>query len=260
MNTTLAITGMHCAACVDRLTRAFERVPVVRSATVTLDPPRADIESEGHIAVDALQRAAHDAGTYDVSVLRTDAAQVSTTTRGHPHEHHTADTAAPTSKTSLYPLILIVAYIAGTVALIGFAQAGWTFANWSWRNAMNNFMAGFFLVFSFFKLLDLRGFASAYRMYDVVAKTIPAWAFIYPFVELALGVAYAARWQPAITNWLTLALMLLGSVGVLRALLARHQIRCACLGTVLNLPMTTVTLVEDLAMAAMAGAMLAWGG
>ena len=52
--------------------------------------------------------------------------------------------------------------------------------------------------------------------------------------------------------------MLIGAVGVLRALLRKDTIRCACLGTALNLPMTTVTLVEDLVMAAMAGAMLLW--
>jgi hypothetical protein len=57
---------------------------------------------------------------------------------------------------------------------------------------------------------------------------------------------------------MTLILMLIGSIGVLRALLDNRAIRCACLGTALNLPMTTVTLVEDLGMAAMAAAMLLW--
>jgi hypothetical protein len=47
------------------------------------------------------------------------------------------------------------------------------------------------------------------------------------------------------------------AVGVLKALLDRRAIRCACLGTALNLPMTKVTLVEDLGMAAMAAGMLA---
>ena len=120
-------------------------------------------------------------------------------------------------------------------------------------------MAGFFLVFSFFKLLDLRGFADAYQSYDILARRSRAWALAYPFVELALGIAYLTRWQPVPTNIATLALMLVGSVGVLRAVLDKRAIRCACLGTALNLPMTTVTLVEDLGMAAMAGVMLLWG-
>ena len=39
--------------------------------------------------------------------------------------------------------------------------------------AMGHFMGGFFLVFSFFKLLNLSGFADAYRTYDVLAKVWP---------------------------------------------------------------------------------------
>jgi hypothetical protein len=66
------------------------------------------------------------------------------------------------------------------------------------------------------------------------------------------------RWQPVPTNIVTLVVMLIGSIGVLRAVLYKRRIRCACLGTSLNLPMTTVTIVEDLGMAAMAAAALIW--
>jgi hypothetical protein len=147
-----------------------------------------------------------------------------------------------------------VAFLAGAVLLVA-----WRGGGWDWREAMLDFMAGFFLVFSFFKLLDLRGFADAYRSYDIVARRSRAYALAYPFMELALGVGYLMRWEPTITHAATLVLMLVGSVGVLRALLDKRAIRCACLGTALNLPMTTVTLVEDLGMAAMAAAGLAFG-
>jgi len=68
-------------------------------------------------------------------------------------------------KPSLYPLVLIVAYIAGAVAL-----GAWARGARSWHSVMLDFMAGFFLVFSFFKLLDLRGFADAYQSYDIIAR------------------------------------------------------------------------------------------
>ena len=50
--------------------------------------------------------------------------------------------------------------------------------------------------------------------------------------------------------------MLVGSVGVVQSLLNKRQIRCACLGAVFNLPMSTVTLLEDGVMAAMAAVMI----
>src|SRR5207253_2799497 len=118
------------------------------------------------------------------------------------------------------------------------------------------FMAGFFLVFSFFKLLDLKGFAESYAMYDVLAKRIPTYGYVYPFLELALGVAYLTGFNPAATNWATVVIMGFSSIGVIQSVVDKKQIRCACLGAVFNLPMSTVTIIEDLLMVAMAGAAL----
>jgi copper chaperone CopZ len=234
MDHTYKIGGMHCQSCVKKVTTALESVPGIQNAAVTLDPPVAQVAMSEHIGIDELQRAVRNAGDYQL------------------REGQMGTTPTPEQKKeSLYPLFLIVSYITGTVILVGMATQ-----TWMPHVLMGHFMAGFFLVFSFFKLLDLRGFADAYRSYDVVARAWPAWAFVYPFAELGLGVAYLLNLSPPITNGVTLALMLVGAIGVLKALLNKRAIRCACLGTALNLPMTTITLVEDLGMAAMAAAML----
>lgn len=244
---TYEVTGMHCGACVGRVTQALQKVAGVKSAEVTLTPPGARIEMTQHVPIDELNRAVAGAGAYRLQegpALH----QLEV-----PRPHAAAPDASPRQE-SLYPLALIVAYIAGATALVALATGDRSAAT-----LMRHFMAGFFLVFSFFKLLDLRGFADAYRSYDLVARMAPPWAFVYPFVELALGIAYLLNLAPFAVNATTLALMLVGSVGVLKALLDKRAIRCACLGTALNLPMTTVTLVEDLGMAAMAAAMLLMG-
>ena len=247
MNTTLSITGMHCPACVKRLTAAFSAVPGVHSALVTLSPPQAQLESEGPLARDLLERAASGAGNYAVAQVAAEPAQANAV----PVQASPESTVEKAP--SLYPLALIVAFIAGTASITTFVRG-----DGSWHELMLDFMAGFFLVFSFFKLLDLRGFADAYQSYDILARRSRPYSLAYPFLELALGIAYLVRWQPTVTNSVTLALMLIGSLGVLRAVLDKRAIRCACLGTALNLPMTTVTLVEDLGMAAMAAAALIW--
>lgn len=46
------------------------------------------------------------------------------------------------------------------------------------------------------------------------------------------------------------------SIGVIQSVLNKKTIQCACLGAVFNLPMSTVTIVEDLLMVVMAGIML----
>lgn len=117
-------------------------------------------------------------------------------------------------------------------------------------------MAGFFLVFSFFKLLNLSGFADSYSMYDIVAKKFKSWGYIYAFVELGLGIAFLMNFNPVVTNITTMVVMSVSIVGVLQSVLNKQKIQCACLGDVFNLPMSTVTIVEDALMIAMSGVML----
>lgn len=151
------------------------------------------------------------------------------------------------------PLLLVLGYLAGIVALVEI-----TAESFDWMRAMGNFMGGFFLAFSFFKLLDLRGFADSFQSCDVLARPVRAYGYAYPFIELALGVAYLVGFAPVATNLVTLAVMLVGIIGVSQALFQKRRIQCACLGTVFNLPMSKVTFIEDGVMAAMAAVML-WG-
>ena len=242
MKTEYDVSGMHCSSCVAKIEGVLANVPGVESASVSLNPPRATVESGKALEVSDLNEAVADAGAYRLE---------SRTESNAPGIHESAG-AGEEPRESLYPLFLIVAYILGTVVLVA-----WTSGHWDVMAMMRHFMAGFFLVFSFFKLLDPAGFVSAYRGYDLLAKQSASYAQAYPFIELGLGVAYLLNLFPLVTNGITLVLMVVGSVGVLRALLDKRAIRCACLGTALNLPMTKVTLVEDLTMAVMAAAMIA---
>lgn len=119
-----------------------------------------------------------------------------------------------------------------------------------------HFMAGFFLVFSGFKMLDLPGFVKGYQKYDLLAKLLPAYGYLYAFAELGLGVAYAKGITDPLLHQITLGLMLFSGLGVVVATIKKLDVRCACLGTLINVPLTYVTVVEDFGMAAMAAWML----
>lgn len=149
------------------------------------------------------------------------------------------------------PVLLIFMYIAVVTLLIQAVNHHFDFMQW-----MRHFMAGFFLVFSFFKMLNLKAFAESYVMYDVVARKIPSWAYVYAFVELALGIAFLIDFNPFVTNLVTVIIMTASIIGVLQTVLNKKKIQCACLGSVFNLPMSTVTIIEDGLMIAMSIAML----
>lgn len=255
MQKSIQISGMHCQNCVKKITQALENLDGVEEVAISLESSSARLTLEESVSEDAIREAVSDAGDYEASFPDENEGDGDSSASEHDdgarHRGHDGGEAEDASEESLYPLFLIVAYLLGGVVLIAWASGDWTL-----EVMMRHFMAGFFLVFSFFKLLDLPGFVSAYRGYDLLAHRSAGWAWAYPFVELGLGIAYLLEFAPLYVNGFVVVLMLIGAVGVLRALLDRRAIRCACLGTALNLPMTKVTLIEDLTMAAMAGVML----
>lgn len=120
---------------------------------------------------------------------------------------------------------------------------------------MHDFMGLFLMIFALLKLFDLSGFADGFQMYDLLAKRMRTYALTYPFIELALGLGYLARWQPVLVYVVTVMVLLFGASGVMVALKRGLDVHCACMGNILKVPLSTVALVEDGGMALMAAAM-----
>lgn len=232
-------TNLRCGACVESVRPLLDAAPGIAhwSADVASPDKPLTVEGDGVTAgqVDGLLR---QKGYQVLGELAVTAPP--------------APVPADGPRQSYFPLVLIVGYILGVTALVEAAAGGF-----DGMRAMTHFMAGFFLVFSFFKLLDLPAFADAYAGYDIVAGRWRGYGYAYPFVELALGAAYLTGFRPVLTNAATVVVMGVGTVGVVRTLVAGRKIRCACLGSVFNLPMSYVTLTEDLLMVGMATVALA---
>ena len=117
---------------------------------------------------------------------------------------------------------------------------------------MHDFMGFFLVVFALLKLFDLPGFADGFQMYDLLAKNFRPYAYVYPFIELALGLAYFAFWRPTTVYLATIIVLGFGALGVINALRRGLDVNCACMGNTLKVPLSTVALVENLGMVAMA--------
>ena len=135
----------------------------------------------------------------------------------------------------------------------------WPLEIWDWRMWMRQFMGFFLVIFAMFKLFDLNGFADGFQMYDLIAKHFRSYALVYPFIELVLGLGYLANAFPILTSAILLVVMVVGATGVFCALRKGLDVACACLGTALKVPLSTVAVVEDIGMALMAGVMLILG-
>ena len=168
--------------------------------------------------------------------------------------------------TTFYPVLSIFTLLAG---LSFYSHKLLGIASFSLPAAMDLFMGGFFLIFSCMKMLNLKGFVDTYVVYDLLAMRFRTYAWLYPFIELFLGIAYLASGLmiyhvtlPTLFDVLlsnskalhvaTFVLMSFSSMGIFQAIQQKKNIRCACLGTYFNLPMTYLTLFEDGIMAGMA--------
>lgn len=121
---------------------------------------------------------------------------------------------------------------------------------------MLDFMGGFFLLFGGLKALRLRKFAHTFSSYDIIARRFKPWGYIYPFVELGLGVLYTVRLFLPFAYLLTVIVMAVGCVGIGLKLYRKETATCACLGGFFDIPLTEVTLIENFVMANMAFVML----
>ncbi len=272
---TYPLEGLHCAACVGRVTKALQ--PLADEVTVTLSPMQV-ILAQPHASLAQLQAAVAGAGKYilkpNQAMAQGNAAQAAIpliANKGAMSSPAQAEPAAPSWLSTYYPLLLIAAFILGASLLLQIGLHASAMAEpmglvmhlvmglsaVTTGETMRYFMAGFFLVFSFFKLLDIRAFATAYADYDLLAARWHGWGMVYPFVELALGMAYLSNFNPVLTHWATIVVMGFSAIGVVRAVMNKTQIQCACLGAVFKLPMSTVTIVEDVGMVLMAASMLA---
>ncbi len=148
-----------------------------------------------------------------------------------------------TSKKNYWPLICLILI----AALIATALSSRTGRNW-----MNLFMGIFLCQFAMLKIMRPRQFASGFAMYDIIAQRIHAYGLLYPWIELALGLAYLAAFELFAVWILTIVVFGIGCFSVIFALKKGLNIRCPCMGTLLDVPLSTVTLAENLTMVLMA--------
>ena len=233
---TYNIEGMTCQGCKAGVTNALKEVQGISSVDVNLEHKSATLVMERHIPLRELQNAI--SAKYTISATDEEMSK------------NTVSSESGKSKLQqLKPLFVILFYI--TVASILLHRQDWNISE-----MMIDFMGLFFIVFSFFKMLDVRGFASSFSMYDPIAKVFPSYALVYPFIETILGIMLLMRYNVTVALIATIIILGFTTYGVTKTLLSKRTIKCACLGTALDLPMTEATFIENAIMIVMSILML----
>ena len=235
MKQTYTIKGMTCGGCKSSVEKHIGSIEFVTNVEVSLEMEEVTVTLEHPVSFDILKKAlpekfnlfekSHKSSNQDISLI--------------------SEKGQEDSKVKqLQPLFIILFYLATTVIFLNFKD-------WNSREMMFDFMGLFFIVFSFFKMLDLKNFPTSFSMYDPLAEKILFYGWVYPFIEIALGLMFLVRFELNIALYVTIVILGITTFGVTKILMNKKNIQCACLGTALKLPMTEATLIENALMLSM---------
>ena len=233
MKQSIRISGMTCNTCLVKVTKSLYSIQGIEDLKIDLESGNVQIEVPKELTLNQISKVL--SSKYKPSIINQSKNKFSVN--------------VPSKIKELFPLFLIFIYlIFGSILLQK--------ENFSIPSLMFDFMGLFFIAFSFFKFLDYGGFATAFAKYDPIAKRSIYYGNIYPFIETTLGIMFLIRWQLIIALIITSVVLSVTTVGVIYNLFNNNKIDCACLGTAIRLPMTKVTLIENILMLVMSISMI----
>jgi len=160
----------------------------------------------------------------------------------------------PDAKT--YTPVLVVFAIAALLAMAAiWALTGDVFQ----IRTIEWFVALSMAMLAMLKLRDLESFTNMFVGYDLLARRVVRYAYAYPFAEaLAAILMIAGGLFGLIAAPIALFIGTIGAVSVIKAVyIDKRDLKCACVGGGMNVPLGFVSLSENLAMMAMGVWMIA---
>lgn len=230
MHQMFNVKGMTCENCVENLKGILSSVNQIKNLHLTLNPPQIHFDSDKKFS------------DTDVNQLISPLKKYSVTEASHSRP---ATKEESISLIKYMPLILLFALSAGVPALNA------VLGNTGFEKWMHQFMGATLIALAYFKLVDLPKFAEAFSTYDPLSMKVYNYGYVYPFFELITGIGFILSIAVKPLSIFTILFFLPTTIGVIQALRAKRKFQCACLGTAFNLPLTKVTIVENVLMMAM---------
>ena len=199
MKSILQISGMTCEGCRSSVEDKLSTLDGVDKVHVDLTRGQAVIYSKNPVSLSLIKETLPP----KYSLINEEDVNLDT---------HDDITIKASKIQQLKPLFIILGYIFIASILLNYK-------NWNLTNAMLDFMGLFYIIFSFFKILDIKGFSMSFRMYDPLAKQAPIYGYIYPFIEVLLGMMFLIRFEVNIALIITLIVLGITTIGVTQTLL-----------------------------------------
>lgn len=231
---TFYVSGMHCDACKERIEGALREVSGLRHVHIDREHATLTVEADHELDPAGLTQIVQKVGDYTI----TDAAPREKKGKG------VLGTYAPL----LVVFVIIVAYAVG--------MAVWGSGAATILSFIRDAMTAFFVVFGVLEVITLSSFSKLFASYDPIAKRVPGYAVLYPFLLVAFGVLMFFHIGVAVIAALTIIIFGSQTYGIIPLIRRGERVQCACIGTAFALPLSWVTVAENIGMIGMAAVML----
>ena len=232
MNEVYKVSGMTCDDCANSIKEALELNKYISYVNISLEDENINISSDKSFTVNELNSLIDNLGNYKIYEEKFTSKII---------EYFSS------KKTLLLALLLVlISSLSLQVSKDNFELNEW----------MISYMGIFFLIFSFLKLIDIKGFSGSFKKYDLISKIIPGFAITYPFLELFLALAFLSSYFLITSYIMTLIFMTSQFFGVFISLQKKEVIKCACMGSSINIDISTLTLIENFVMILMSSYMI----
>lgn len=156
---------------------------------------------------------------------------------------------AEDDETSYKPVIAVFA-----VAFLMAAAANWSIDSVRpLTGTLEWFIAFSMCILAILKLQDLEKFSTMFLGYDLLARKVVRYSFVYPFAEALAGVLMIAGSLMWIAIPIALFIGTIGAASVIKAVyIDKRELKCACVGGSASVPLGFVSLTENVMMVAMA--------
>ncbi|WP_110187161.1 MauE/DoxX family redox-associated membrane protein [Pokkaliibacter plantistimulans] len=150
------------------------------------------------------------------------------------------------------PLLAVIMLTALAASAKQWAYPGpWEMLGW-----LHDFVGLLLLLMAMFKVFDLDNFVSNFTRFDFLGRHLRLYAYLYPALEVVLGIGLLSHYQPEIMYIATATLLSFSALGICDALIRGLDIGCPHLGRLLGVRLSLFTLLEEVAIALLALMML----
>ena len=119
-------------------------------------------------------------------------------------------------------------------------------------------MGTLLILFGVLKLANLSKFVEIFSKYDIISQKFKIYGYLFPFIEIIIGILLIKGYKLNYIYNLIKTLMIISIISVSISIIQGKKLRCGCLGSFFHIPLSYITIFENIYMLVMINMIKIW--